>query len=181
MEHYRTMRAFSAGGVIFRLVPLHVSMERTLPASKQWLEQDEPPSGASSPLTLEVALVGRRYTGLWTLPKGTPQPGETMEQVATREVQEETGLLVRLISYVGCISYSFVHDQVRYQKQVRHFLFEAIGGDTALHDQEYDIASWFSLSEAYRRLTYQNEVSILGQAADVFQRWREYQRAKGQN
>ncbi len=181
MERYRTMRAFSAGGVIFRPLPLHISTERTLPASKQWLEEERLLSGAPSPLTMEVALVGRRYAGIWTLPKGTPLPGETMEQVATREVQEETGLLVRLISYVGCISYSFVRDQVRYQKQVRHFLFEAIGGDTALHDQEYDIVSWFALSEAYRHLTYQNEVSILGQAADVFQHWLEYRHTEGRD
>lgn len=130
---------------------------------------------------MEVVLVGHKHAGIWTLPKGTPEPGESMEQVAAREVQEETGLRVRLISSIGCISYSFVRDQVRYQKQVQHFLFEAIGGDTSLHDQEYDIVSWFSLSEAYRRLTYQNEVSILGQAADVFQRWLEFGRTEGQN
>jgi len=53
-----------------------------------------------------------------------------------REVQEETGLEVRLITYIGSISYSFIHGKVRFQKQVRHFLFEAIGGDTALHDAD---------------------------------------------
>jgi ADP-ribose pyrophosphatase YjhB (NUDIX family) len=106
---------------------------------------------------VEVALVGRSHPGIWALPKGTPRSGETIEQVAVREVQEETGLQVRLIAYIGNISYSFVRDQVRYQKQVRHFLFEAIGGDTALHDHEYDVVEWFSFAEASRRLTYQNE------------------------
>ena len=32
----------------------------------------------------------------WTLPKGTPQSGETVEQTALREVGEETGLEVRI-------------------------------------------------------------------------------------
>jgi len=131
-------------------------------------------------LAVEVALVGRSHAGIWTLPKGTPQPGETIEQVAVREVQEETGLKVRLIAYIGSISYSFVRDQIRYQKQVRHFLMEAVGGDTALHDQEYDLVEWFPISEACRRLTYQNEVNILYQAEDVLQRWLEYQRKEGQ-
>jgi len=134
---------------------------------------------ASNDLSVEVALVGRSHAGIWTLPKGTPQSGETIEQVAVREVQEETGLIVRLIAYIGSISYSFVRNQVRYQKQVRHFLLEAIGGDTALHDQEYDLVEWFPLSEACRRLTYQNEVNILYQAEDVLQRWLVYQHKEG--
>ena len=165
MERYRTMRAYSAGGVVFRLVPMRSSDQETLvPASD---------------LAVEVALVGRSHAGIWTLPKGTPQPGETIEQVAVREVQEETGLKVRLIAYIGSISYSFVRDQIRYQKQVRHFLMEAVGGDTALHDQEYDLVEWFPISEACRRLTYQNEVNILYQAEDVLRRWLEYQRKEG--
>ncbi|MFL5776865.1 MAG: NUDIX domain-containing protein, partial [Chloroflexota bacterium] len=32
----------------------------------------------------------------WTLPKGTPDPGETREETALREVREETGLDVRI-------------------------------------------------------------------------------------
>jgi 8-oxo-dGTP pyrophosphatase MutT (NUDIX family) len=136
--------------------------------------------GEDARYSVEVALVGRSYAGIWTLPKGTPEAGETIEQVALREVQEETGLVVRLIAYIGNISYSFVRDHVRYQKQVRHFLLEAIGGDTALHDQEYDLVEWFSLPEACRRLSYQNEVNILYQAEDVLQRWLEYRRKEGQ-
>jgi 8-oxo-dGTP pyrophosphatase MutT (NUDIX family) len=141
---------------------------------------DEQAVGQDRGLSVEVALVGRSHPGIWTLPKGTPEAGETIEQVALREVREETGLIVRLIAYIGSISYSFVRDQVRYQKQVRHFLLEAIGGDTALHDHEYDLVAWFPLSEACRRLSYQNEVNILYQAEDVLHHWLEYQRKEGQ-
>jgi 8-oxo-dGTP pyrophosphatase MutT (NUDIX family) len=116
---------------------------------------------------------------MWALPKGTPRSGETIEQVAVREVQEETGLEVRLIAYIGTISYWFVRDHVRYHKQVRHFLFEAIGGDFARHDQEYDRVAWFPLPEAARRLTYQNEANILHQAEGVLQRWLQHRRKEG--
>ncbi|HBE24304.1 MAG TPA: hypothetical protein DDW33_01285, partial [Ktedonobacter sp.] len=75
--------------------------------------------------------------------------------------------------------YFFVRDQIRYQKQVRHFLLEAIGGDTTLHDHEYDMVEWFPLPEACRRLSYQNEVKILYQAEDVLRRWLESQRKEG--
>jgi len=136
-------------------------------------------SGSDEIVTMEVVLVGRSHVGIWALPKGTPQPGETIEQVAVREVREETGLDVRLIAYVGSISYSFVRDSVRYHKQVRHFLLEAIGGDTALHDHEYDLVEWFPFPEASRRLTYQNEVNILYQAEEILQRWLASRRKEG--
>lgn len=164
------MRAYSAGGVVFRLASLPA--DRTF-ALAQLSSDTEDCLGDI--MSMEVALVGRSHAGIWALPKGTPNPGETVEQVALREAQEETGLQVRIISYIGSISYSFIRDQIRYHKQVRHYLLEAIGGDTALHDHEYDLVEWFSLHEACRRLTYQNEVHILYQAEELLQRWLHYQ------
>src|SRR5712691_10748885 len=147
MERYQTIRAYSAGGVVFRLVP-----------GDTWGREgtsDQLSAAQYNHTSVEVVLVGRSRSGIWALPKGTPQSGETIEQVAVREVQEETGLQVRLITYIGSITYAFVRNQVRYHKQVRHFLLEAIGGDTTLHDHEYDMVEWFPLAEACRRLTYQ--------------------------
>ena len=163
MERYQTIRAYSAGGVVFRLAPTDSKEMKSAPDS--WL------AGQDGDMSVEVVLVGRSHSGIWALPKGTPQSGETLEQVAVREVQEETGLKVRLIAYIGSISYSFIHDKIRYQKQVRHFLFEAIGGDTALHDAEYDRVEWFSIPEALRHLTYQNEINILSQVEDILHHW----------
>lgn len=172
MERYRTIRAYSAGGVVFR----HAS-----PACAEQIQAaDRAAERARAGMGIEVALVGWYQPAIWALPKGTPQEGETIEQVALREVQEETGLQVRLIGYVGNISYSFKREQVRYYKQVRHFLFEAIGGDVTLHDHEYDLAEWFSLAEAGRRLTYQNEITILYQAETILQRWLQHQQKEGQ-
>jgi 8-oxo-dGTP pyrophosphatase MutT (NUDIX family) len=172
MERYQTVRAFSAGGVVFRLVPID-SRGNNDATDLEGLEHHTDTS-------IEVALVGRSHPGIWALPKGTPRSGETFEQVALREVQEETGLEVRLITYIGSISYFFVRDKVRFQKQVRHYLFEAIGGDTALHDSEYDVVQWFSFPEASRRLTYQNEVNILNQAEETLQRWLQHQQKERQ-
>jgi bis(5'-nucleosidyl)-tetraphosphatase len=171
MERYQTIRVYSAGGVVFRLVPNDAREKEG--TTDLWGGQYE---GTSA----EVVLVGRSHPGIWALPKGTPRSGETLEQVAMREVQEETGLKVRLIAYIGSISYVFIRGKVRFQKQVRHFLFEAIGGDTALHDAEYDRVEWFSFPEAFRRLTYQNEVNILSQAEEILQRWLQYQQKEGQ-
>ena len=193
------MRAYSAGGVVFRMAPLPTlstlprmpSVEMHIPEEMQNRDERHGMEMAQQGIArsedaqveqaqgMEVVLVGRSHAGIWALPKGTPEPGETIEQVAIREVQEETGLQVRIVAYIGSISYTFVRTQTRYHKQVRHFLMEPIGGDIALHDHEYDLVAWFPLAEACRRLTYQNEVNILYQAEEILQRWLQYRRREG--
>jgi hypothetical protein len=44
---------------------------------------------------------------------------------------------------------------------------EAIGGDTSLHDAEYEEAAWFALADALERLAFANEVEILQTAANM--------------
>jgi 8-oxo-dGTP pyrophosphatase MutT (NUDIX family) len=142
----RVVSAFSAGGVVYR---------RTQKAA----------NGASDPgSTYEVALVGRIKHNLWALPKGTPRHGETPEATALREVREETGLLTRIVAEIGLIEYTFQRKGVRYRKAVLHFLMEAIGGDIADHDEEYDRVEWVPLDEAVQRLTHENEAEIVRQA-----------------
>ncbi len=41
-----------------------------------------------------LLLVRRADNGLWTIPGGMAEPGETLEQTARRETQEETGLIL---------------------------------------------------------------------------------------
>jgi 8-oxo-dGTP pyrophosphatase MutT (NUDIX family) len=175
MERYQTIRAYSAGGVVFRIATLLTHEKESVEARFIASVGAE----TSKRTSVEVALVGWSQQGLWTLPKGTPCSGETIEQVAAREVREETGLEVHLIAYIGAISYSFIRDQVRYYKQVRHFLFEAVGGDITLHDHEYDRVAWFPLPEACRRVSYANEANILSQAEDIVQRWLKRQQNEG--
>jgi 8-oxo-dGTP pyrophosphatase MutT (NUDIX family) len=177
MERFPIMRAYSAGGVVFRLVSMR-SSENEFPTS--YAQPSVTYSDFNAAISIEVVLVGRSYPEMWALPKGTPHPGETIEQVAIREAQEETGLQVQLVAYIGNITYSFVRDHIRYQKQVRHFLLEAIGGDIALHDHEYDLVQWFPLAEACHRLTYSNEVHILYQAEDMLERWLQYRQFQQQ-
>lgn len=124
---------------------------------------------------VEVVLVGRSRQQLWALPKGTPEGAETLEQTALREVTEETGLEVAISpagGRIGSISYSYmVADRgVRVEKDVHHYLMEPRGGDVRLHDHEYDVAGWFDIHEAQRRLTYGNERSILERAGLLIDR-----------
>ena len=108
---------------------------------------------------------GAGYT--WTLPKGTPNPGETTEQTALREVTEETGLQVRITGPLDSISYTFVQRGVRIHKTVHYFLMEPTGGDLAQHDREFDAVRWVNLSDAGGLLTFETERALVDRAAAV--------------
>ena len=111
----------------------------------------------------EVVLCGRSQPPIWSLPKGTPELGETRVQTAIREVVEETGLKVKIECFIDSIEYWFVRptDGVRCHKPVLFYLMSPTGGDTSRHDHEFDDVRWFPVPEALRTLTYGDEAKIV--------------------
>jgi len=103
----------------------------------------------------------------WSLPKGTPNAGETLEETALREVTEETGLLVRILAPVGPIEYVFVQRGVRIHKTVHYFLMETTGGSLADHDHEFDEVRWVGLQEAESLMSFLTERRIVAGALTV--------------
>jgi 8-oxo-dGTP pyrophosphatase MutT (NUDIX family) len=103
----------------------------------------------------------------WSLPKGTPEEGETTEQTAVREVNEETGLEVRIVASVGDIHYRFVREGRRIDKTVHYFLMEAVGGSLAEHDHEFADVRWFPLAEAEMVMTFPTEKDIVARTLTV--------------
>lgn len=123
---------------------------------------------------IEVVLVGRTAQRLWALPKGTPEAGESAEQTACREVQEETGLAVAIVAALGSIFYRYPARDAAgrrvagmVSKEVAHYLMRQTGGATELHDHEYDRVEWFTLDEAIGRVSYDNERTVLQRAQAV--------------
>ena len=112
----------------------------------------------------EVVLAGRHADGTWVFPKGTPDKGEEIEDTAVREVEEETGLHVRIVRPLGTIDYWFASPGERVHKFVHFFLMEAIGGDVSRHDREYDEVRWLPVDEARRRLSFDTYRDILDRA-----------------
>ncbi len=118
---------------------------------------------------VEAVLCGRSSPVRWSLAKGTPDEGETLEETALREVREETGLEVKLDSTLGSIEYWFVDwdSEVRYHKTVHFYLMTAVGGDTERHDPEFDVVRWFPFEEALRVVAYPNEAKVLQRALEL--------------
>jgi 8-oxo-dGTP pyrophosphatase MutT (NUDIX family) len=103
----------------------------------------------------------------WTLPKGTPNAGETLEQTALREVGEETGLEVRITDALDSIEYWFVQRGTRIHKTVHYFLMEPTGGDLDRHDHEFDQVRWVPFAEAPQLLTFETERALVAKAAEI--------------
>jgi len=91
------------------------------------------------------------------LPKGHPDPGESAEDAALREVREEAGVEGRLAGKLGDVRYWYMRGGRRIAKVVTFFLLEYVAGDVADHDDEVQDARWLALDAAARELTYRGE------------------------
>src|ERR687887_216947 len=89
---------------------------------------------------------------------------EEIEDTAVREVQEETGLKVRILRPIGATDYWFAAPGERVHKFVHFFLMEPTGGDTSEHDHEYDEVRWVPADEARRLLSFETYREILDRA-----------------
>ncbi|MDP1171465.1 NUDIX hydrolase, partial [Klebsiella pneumoniae] len=78
----------------------------------------------------------RRGRLLWSLPKGHIEQGETAEQTAMREVEEETGIQGTVLAPLGSIDYWFVTEGRRVHKTVHHYLLRFLGGELSDEDIE---------------------------------------------
>ena len=123
---------------------------------------------------VDVVICGfRSHTGptswIWGLPKGTPDPGETLEETAIREVTEETGLKVSLEAPIDTIQYWFVRpdDGVRCHKTVHFYLMSAVGGSFDDHDHEFDEVRWSNEEDSLSTLTHKNEIDVLEKAIEM--------------
>jgi 8-oxo-dGTP pyrophosphatase MutT (NUDIX family) len=114
-------------------------------------------------------VVGRRKRerdgATWTLPKGTPISGETLEETALREVEEETGLKVRIVSPLDSINYTFVQRGLKIRKTVHYFLMEPVGGNLGNHDHEFEEVRWIAFAEASALLSFETERGLVALAA----------------
>jgi 8-oxo-dGTP diphosphatase len=94
----------------------------------------------------------------WTFPKGKAEAGETDEETAVREVEEETGLRCELGRELPAASYT---DQKGRPKTVRYWEMGPVTGEAAPRN-EVDEVRWLPRDDAEGLLTYRRDVEMLG-------------------
>lgn len=104
-----------------------------------------------------IAVVHRPRYDDWSLPKGKLDRGETFEQAALREVEEETGFVCELLEELEPVRY---HDNRGRSKLVRYWRMVVARGEFAPND-EVDELRWVPPDRAARLLTYAHDRALV--------------------
>jgi diadenosine hexaphosphate hydrolase (ATP-forming) len=127
----KAVREYTAGGVVFRQV-------------------DE---------RIEILMIQDRM-GRWTIPKGHVEKGESIEQTATREVTEETGLHeLKLGEKLDKLHFFYRKEGKLIFMTTYVFLIEAVGNTDAVIPEESEgivDAKWFDSAEALDLIEYKD-------------------------
>ena len=118
-----------------------------------------------------VLLVHRPKYDDWSFPKGKPFRGEHVTAAAVREVEEESGVRIRLGVPLSSQSYP-----VRAGTKRVHYWVGRSVGDTDVSDYqpnaEIDEVAWFPVDKARRRLSYDFDVATLAEALEQSRKTR---------
>src|SRR4051794_126718 len=98
------------------------------------------------------------------LPKGHPDPGESAEEAALREVREEAGVEAEVVEKLGDVEYWYQRSGRRIPKQVSFFLLRYRAGALDDHDHEVEHAEWMALEDARGALTHAGEREMAARA-----------------
>ncbi|HSZ32144.1 MAG TPA: NUDIX domain-containing protein [Puia sp.] len=103
----------------------------------------------------EVLFIFRR--GKWDLPKGKLDRGETLEQCAIREVEEETGVRqLQLIRFLLITEHEYVERGKKILKETHWWLMKTKGFQTLIPQMEEDITEIRWIGSANFNLVLQN-------------------------
>ncbi len=112
----------------------------------------------------KVLLILHREGNHWGFPKGRPEPGEDSLQAATRELKEETGLIVEEVLKQDPFieKYQFRHKSDTVVKTV-HYFAARVSGELKFQEEEIRDAKWVGLKEAVQYLTFKEAQNICQQ------------------
>ena len=103
--------------------------------------------------------------GEWSIPGGKQKLGETLQQAARREVQEETGLKLGPLMLVDVVDSIFKDSQgqIQYHYSLVEWIGEFVSGELNAADDASD-AEWFELSEIQNLGLWEKTVEIINKA-----------------
>ncbi|MEX0890021.1 MAG: NUDIX domain-containing protein [Balneolaceae bacterium] len=111
----------------------------------------------------EVLLIYRR--GVWDLPKGKVEEGETVEECAVREVSEEIGSSPPLLEFFLTKTQHSYSEQGEIVNKITHWYSMQLSNETdsltPQKEERIEEIRWLPLSEAKEIVGYRNLVKVL--------------------
>jgi 8-oxo-dGTP diphosphatase len=105
-----------------------------------------------------VVVVHRPRYDDWSLPKGKLDAGESFEEAALREVEEETGLRCVLGEELDPVHY---RDNKGRPKIVRYWLMHVEDDPGFVANDEVDELRWLAPGEAAELLSYPHDAELV--------------------
>jgi 8-oxo-dGTP pyrophosphatase MutT (NUDIX family) len=142
-------REFSAGGIVYRKFEIR-----------------NRPEGARFEIRWLVCQHSQ-HKG-WVFPKGLigdKKDGESSEETAIREVEEETGAKAKILAKLKPpATYFYTWKGEKRFKTVYYFLMEYVSGDIGKHDMEMSAVEWWDEEKVEKDLTYKSDKEAFEQA-----------------
>lgn len=134
------IRHFSAGGIVFK---------------------------DGEVLVVHNTSIKDKKISFWGFPKGHLEDGESSEDAALREVEEETGIKARIIEKIGQSKYFFGQKDQKIFKVVTVFLMEYLEGEAKPQLSEILEVKWVFPEEALKILSFKNDKDLLKKALEI--------------
>ena len=122
----------------------------------------------------KTALV-RTHSGNWGFPKGKLEEGESLEECAYRELNEETGLNPNDINVIENVSFNEINRKGNPSVKLYLATTESLVNLKVYDEGELAIAQWIDIEKAYNILTLKNRKEILQEAVNVMSNYSERQ------
>lgn len=104
-----------------------------------------------------LLVTAKRNPSHWVFPKGHIEPGETLEQTALREAEEEAGVRGRIVASAGEMTFSFQSESF-----LVHY-FVVASNDEGRPEKGRQL-QWCTYDEALRQLTFEISRALLREA-----------------
>ena len=104
-----------------------------------------------------LLVKARRDPTVWIFPKGHVEDGETAEETALRETQEEAGVIGRVLAPIGALEFESGGRPLH----VEYFLVELLG-DAAWSERRPFV--WGTYDETRARIEFENARQLLATA-----------------
>ena len=108
----------------------------------------------------------------YNLPKGHVSVDESLVDAAVRETKEESGVTVKVQTYLGSTTHEFIHPKYNMlNSKTTHYFAASWVTDDSVMDGEHDSVQWVDFDEAKRLLS---DPGVKRDEAKFIQRLEKY-------